>query len=155
VVRHALVNAFNAGVVSRLVPEEEIKPVTGLAGRGQPRFDYDFQALLRELQEPGPAIPIPPWVFEIREPREQAIWRTFDARWIYYGVPSTRPDQLRYIRSFCAVTKAPCVRPDERLIRELERPTHWRNAGHLNRNGAKIYSRWLAEELARLGVLAK
>ena len=47
--------------------------------------------------------------------------------------------------------------PDETaaLIKELGPATNWRNAGHLNRNGATIYSRWLAREIARLGVLAK
>lgn len=155
VARHTLVNAFNAGIVSRVVPEAEVKPVTGLASKGFKRFDYDFETLLKEAQNPGPPIPIPPWMFEIREPRERAIWGSFGANFVYYGVPSTRPEQLRYIRSFCAATKEPCLRPDEALIKELEAATNWRNAGHLNRNGATIYSRWLAREVVRLGVLAK
>jgi hypothetical protein len=155
VARHAMVNAFNAGVISRMVPEEELEPVTGLASKGRKRFKYDFKALLREARKPGPPIPVPPWVFEIREPRERAIWDTFGIEWVYFGVPSTRPEQLRYIRNFCGVAKAPCLHPDEGLIRELEASTNWRNAGHLNRNGAIIYSRWLAGEIARLGVLAK
>ena len=94
-------------------------------------------------------------MFDIREPRERKLWGSFGADWIYFGVPSTRPDQLRYIRSFCASTRAPCVVPDETLIRELESPRHWRNAGHMNRRGAGVYSRWFAREVARLGVLAK
>lgn len=155
VARHAMVNAFNAGVLTRVVEEEDIEPVTGLASKGAKRFKYDSDALLKEAQNPGPAIPIPPWMFEIREPRERAIWGPFGANFVYYGVPSTRPEQLRYIRSFCAATKEPCLRPDEALIKELEAATNWRNAGHLNRNGATIYSRWLAREVVRLGVLAK
>jgi hypothetical protein len=156
IARHAMVNAFNAGVLSRVVPEEEIEPVTGLASKGAKRFKYDFEALLKEAREPSPPVPIPTWMFTIREPRERALWvDRFRADWVYFGVPSTRPEQLRYIRSFCAATKAPCIKPDEDLIRELEAPTNWRNAGHMNRNGALIYSRWLAREVARLGVLKK
>ena len=155
IARHSLVNAFNAGVVSRLVPEEEIEPVTGLASKGAPRFKFNFKELMKEAKNPGPPIPIPPWLLELREPRERELWGRFDPKWVYFGVPSTRPEQLRYIRSFCAIVKEPCVAPNEGLIESLEAPTNWRNAGHMNRNGAMIYTRWLAGEIARLGVLAK
>jgi hypothetical protein len=153
--RHALIQSFNVGLDERLMPKEEIVPGSR-AGRRERKgpFRFNPKPLLREAREPGPPVPVPSWLFEVKEPREKALWSRYEAGWVYFGVPSTSPKQLRYIRSFCAATREICIAPDLGLLEELKAPS-WMDAGHMTLQGAKRYSAWLARELDRAGVLQK
>ncbi len=154
--RHSLVNAFNAGVSARVVPWQRIKAHSGFVkGQSMARFK-GIKSVLQEARTPREAIAVPPWMFEIRERRERAVFAPYLADWVYFGVPSMVPVQLRYIRSFCAATKEKCIVPaDQSLLESLNEPALWYNQGHLSTRGAAIYSRWLAAELDRRGVLRK
>lgn len=155
VLRHALVNTFNAGLAARLVPEGKIRAANGrVHGSGKARYPYDAAKLLAEARSPHPTGPVPDWLFDIREPRVRALLGQ-NVGWVYFGVPGTRVGQLRYIRSLCARTAAPCIAPDPALIGALGSATHWRNAGHLSAKGARVYTAWLAHELDRLGLLQR
>jgi len=158
VFRHSLVNTFNVGVSSWLVPDSRIKSQSGFV-RGTRDGKYRYRGLdgvLAEATNPGPPLPVPDWLFEIREARLRALWAERVTRWIYYGVPSTNPNGLRYVRTFCSVTKEKCISPDDlKLLTKLDSAPLWYNAGHLSTKGAPIYSRWLAQRLAELGVLQR
>lgn len=154
-VRHALIQTFNVGLDARLMPQEEIAPGSRRARRDRKRrFRFNPKPLLREARKPQPPVPVPSWLFEIREPREKALWSRYDASLVYFGVPSTSPKQLRYVRSFCQATRETCIAPDLPLLEGL-RASSWKDAGHMTPKGAKRYSAWLARELDRAGVLWK
>ncbi|MET0411563.1 MAG: hypothetical protein ABW217_09710, partial [Polyangiaceae bacterium] len=155
VFRHALVNTFNAGLAARLVPESKIRASNGrVHGNRKARFAYDTAKLLEEAKTPRPPTRVPDWIFEVREARVRALLGD-QVGWAYFGVPGTRPGQLRYIRNVCARASAPCISPDPTLIAALGSATHWRNAGHLSQKGAFVYTAWLARELDRLGLLQR
>jgi hypothetical protein len=156
VARHALVNTFNAGLAERLVPDEQIRAADGrVRGNKRERFAFDAARLLNEAKNPSPAGTVPAWIFAMREPRARALWSRFGVDWVYFGVPGTRVGQLRYIRTLCGETAAPCISPDPALIEALGAPEYWRNAGHLSQKGARVYTAWFARELHRLGLLAR
>jgi hypothetical protein len=154
--RHALVNAFNVGLAQRLVPESQVRAADGrVRGSRKARFAFDAQRLLDEAKNPSAPGAVAPWIFALREARARALWDRFGAQWVYFGVPGTRVGQLRYIRTLCAATSAPCISPDPALIEALGTAAHWRNAGHLSQKGAIVYTVWLARELDRLGLLQR
>lgn len=156
--RHTMVNAFNAGALNRLVPDSDIEPVDGRSIDKHPpmrRFPGLGQ-VLRELKRPVRAITPLPWLTEIRELRLVRLWQPGLSELVYFGLPSTTADQLAYVRAFCATTKHACISPaDQQLISDLSEKQHWRNKGHMRASGAEIYSRWLARQLHAQGLLRK
>ncbi|HEX2730978.1 MAG TPA: hypothetical protein VHM70_05210 [Polyangiaceae bacterium] len=157
ILRHAAINAFNVGLSSMLCRASKVKPDDGHvaygAKRGRPFSGLG--PLLKELDLKD-HVKIPPWVFDIREREEDRLWGPFMDRWIYFGVPSTHPGQLRYIRNFCEHTKRLCIQPaNRRMLSELNSKEYWLNPGHLSTAGARIYTLWLAERLIHTGVLRR
>lgn len=154
--RHALVQMFNVGLDARFVPDQGVMVGRRNARRSRRKrpFQFDAKPLLKEARKPQPSVPVPGWLFDVREPREKELWSRYDAHWVYFGVPSTSPEQLRYIRSFCDATREVCISPDLALLKRLRAPS-WSDAGHMTASGAKRYSAWLARELDRAGVLQK
>lgn len=156
--RHTLTNSFSAGVAARLTPEDEIELAGGNVNGHRPkRFRFPgLSPLLAASKEPrGAGIPYP-WVADIRERRLRQLWRPYLDDFAYFGLPSTNLEQLEYVRDFCGGTKVRCIAPtDEGLLTALDNKKKWRDRGHLSLQGAKIYSRWLAREVAGLGLLKK
>lgn len=154
--RHTLVNSFNAGVAMRLVPEDELAFSGGnVSSRRRWRFRFrGLGPLTAALESPTGQAPQYSWVTKIREPRLRHLWQRYLSDFAYFGVPTTGLDQLEYVRDFCKATKRKCIAPtDATLLEALDDPKQWVNATHLSLKGAKIYSRWLARELARTGLL--
>jgi hypothetical protein len=154
--RHALINFFNVGVASRLVGGDDIGDWDGELSGGKIRFRFKgLDEVMAEVQHPRPDVPVPPWLFDIREQRLKSLWRGEISSWVYFGVPSTRADQQRYLRSSCKVTETPCIAPDAALVEALDKRAAWMNAGHVTKQGASIYTQWLAQRLVDLNVLRK
>jgi hypothetical protein len=154
--RHMLISFFNVGMASRLVGSEDIDDWDGELSGGKITFRFrGLDAVMAEVEHPRPDVPVPPWLFDIREARLKSLWGREVSSWVYFGVPSTRAEQQRYLRSFCHATKAPCIAPDPELISALDRRAYWMNAGHVTRQGAAVYTRWLTKRLVELNVLGK
>ncbi len=156
--RHTLVNSFNAGLAMRLVPEDELDLSGGdVSPRRRQRFRFRGLDRLIAAQE-SPTTPAPQysWTTKIREPRLRHLWQSYLSDFAYFGVPTTGREQLEYVRDFCKATKVKCIAPtDVTLLRALNNRNHWANATHLSLKGARIYSRWLARELAQNGLLTQ
>ena len=156
--RHALINSFSAGALVPLTPEGEIESAGGNVNpRRASRFRFPgLSPLIATPKQPHRG-PVPyPWIREIREPRLRHLWRHYVDTFAYFGLPSTTADQLEYVRDFCGAIKTPCIAPtDDQLLEALDARDKWRDSGHLSLKGAKIYSPWLAHEVARLGLLEK
>jgi hypothetical protein len=154
--RHTLINGFNAGALRRLVPEDTIDLSTGRVTNRLKSRRFKFQGMKRVLKaKPAPAGAIPDWLFAVREPRAHELWRGYMDELVYFGVPSTTPEQMSHIRGFCRLTKAKCIEPDAELLEALDDKGLWRNAGHVSFKGAKVYSLWLARALAKSGALER
>ncbi len=156
VFRHTLINSFNAGVATRLAPEDELDLSGGnVSARRSARFRFGGMGPVIAAQESPPVLtPQYSWMTEIREPRLRHLWRSYLNDFAYFGLPTTQLEQFEYVRDFCKATKRKCIAPtDVSLLQALDSPKQWVNASHLSLKGAKIYSRWLARELARTGLL--
>jgi hypothetical protein len=155
--RHVLINSFNVGVGTRLVSPSSIVASKG-TNSGLARYSRRFAGLdaqLEEMDEPPELKGWPIWLDTIREPRARAVWQPFADEWIYFGLPSTRRTQLRHVRAFCGAGRHRCIAPNEKLLDALDDPTLWFDRGHLNPRGSEVYSRWLARQLHKQGLLKR
>jgi hypothetical protein len=157
--RHALVNASSAGALQRLVPEETIGFHTGVVSDPPRRARFKFRGMskvLKAARQKRPRAVVPSWLAKVREPRSLRLWRPRLDELVYFGIPTTEPEQLEYVRAFCRSTRRRCLAPtDKALLEALDKRSAWRNATHLSRAGATVYTRWLAAGLAETGVLQK
>jgi hypothetical protein len=154
--RHMLINFFNVGLANRVASAEDIEDWDGELSGGKIRFRFKgIKPVISEAKRPGPDVPVPPWLFDIREARLKSLWGGEISKWVYFGVPSTRAEQQRYLHSFCKVAKQPCIEPDQELLKAMDKWPYWRNAGHVTRQGAGVYTEWLARQLVQLNVLSK
>lgn len=153
--RHAAVNAFNAGALSRLVPEAGLESGGGRVN-DRTRANFRFRGLAEEIAVTHKRVrgEILPWLSRIREPRSKQLWQDYASELVYFGVPSTSVDHLTYARSFCRASKQPCIAPDDPvLLAALDGARFWRDQSHMTRKGAAIYSHWLAQQLLKRGIV--
>lgn len=155
--RHTLINAFSVGATSRYAPEDSVE--LGGGDVTEMRLNrLHFGGLKDQIKLARKAEREPdmlPWLKDIRERRLRNLWRGYLTHYVYFGLPTTKIAQLRHVRSFCAATTYPCIAPDAELLGDLDDRKYWRDVGHMRKPGAKIYSRWLAQQLASSGVLQK
>lgn len=157
VARHGLINGFNVGMVDRLISLEELRPETGAIRNQRPRrFEFEGTRNLRKaLRSPPPEEEVPAWLKQ-RDRRLRRLMRDRVDQWVYFGLPSTDLAQLQYLRTFCGKQKDICLEPgDSELLKDLDKKRLWLDAGHLNRQGSRVYTRWLAQRLADSGALVK
>jgi hypothetical protein len=158
VLRHVLINAFNVGLVERLTKLDDILPKPPKMSRER-RRRFDFAGMSSLVAEAGRA-PQPgslaPWLMPIRDRRLRAAWKPYIDEWVYFALPSTALAQLDHARAFCLQTNDPCIAPDDAaLLGSLDDAQLWFDAGHLSTPGSHVYTRWLAEQIAKRGVLDK
>jgi len=155
--RHTLINAFSVGATSRYTAEASIElaggDVTEMRQKSSAFHDLDAQVRLARRTDAEPRML--PWLHEVRETRSRRLWRRYLTDFVYFGLPTTSGVQLEHIRGFCAATKLPCISPDANVLSDLNDRKYWRDHSHMRKPGAKIYSRWLAQQLASTGVLRK
>jgi len=157
--RHTLINASSAGALQRLVPEDAVGFHTGLVSDPPRRAKFKFRGMSKvqkaARQKRAKAV-VPKWLAKVREPRSLRLWRPRLDELVYFGIPTTEPEQLSYIRAFCKSTRQKCLAPtDKALLEALDEQRAWRNSTHLSRAGATVYTRWLAAALAETGALQK
>jgi len=157
--RHTLINAFSAGALKRYVPEAELEIGGGTVSPRRPSGRFHFKGLgaqLKALRKPPVDPSVLPWLRDIRERRSTRLWQPYQAKLVYFGLPSTTVDQLQYVRGFCQAIGSTCISPaDQALLSQLDDAKLWRDASHLTKAGADIYSRWLAHQLVALGLLRR
>lgn len=158
--RQTLLNAFSAGALERYVPEADVELSSGVVSP-RPPSKFRFRGLRSLLRATAAAsdpasVTVLPWLRDIRDRRSKRLWQPFGTELIYFGVPSTSVDQLEYVRGFCQAIGSKCISPaDQALLSQLDDARLWRDPSHMTTPGAEIYSRWLARQLAALGVLRK
>lgn len=144
---HMLVNAFNVGIVSRLIPPSKIEGRSGSDSRPK-KLKSKFSGMGRAIYWARARAKVPGWLFNVRERRELSIWDGYVDKLVYYGLPSSLPTQVPHITAFCRKTRRPCIAPlDYQLLGQLNKAQYWQNFSHLSEAGAEIYTRWLAKKL--------
>lgn len=154
--RQVAINAFNVGEANRLVPFDEVKADRGAVpgSRERLRRNVDIEPILSEIRRPTPDPAPPRWLKRIRERRLSQLWGDRLDEVVYFGTPSTRVDQLKHVRGVCGKTKRKCIPPtDPEQYRRLESRGYWIDEAHLNRKGAREYTKWLAQRLVEANVL--
>lgn len=62
--------------------------------------------------------------------------------------PPDQGDGSTYARNVCTlVAHTPCISPTDELLLALNKPKLWHDSAHLNVNGVRIYTKWVAEQL--------
>jgi len=156
--RQVSINAFNVGVTDRLEPLEHVRAESGGVpnSRDRLRERFDVGKLLEELRHLTPDPEPPKWLRRIRERRLLDVWGPRLDDIVYFGTPSTRVEQLKHVRGVCRSTTRKCIPPtDKKLYKKLDSNSLWLDEAHLNREGARIYTAWLAARLVKEGVLGR
>jgi hypothetical protein len=156
--RHTLINTFNVGALQRLTPKDAIEPgaTRDTSRTRKSRFKFrGMERVRKAAKKPVPTAAIPSWLFDVREPRSRRLWHDYLDEFVYFGVPSTVPEQMQFISGFCQATPVKCIVPDAELLDALDDETCWSNPGHVSGIGATTYSPWLARALAASGALKK
>jgi hypothetical protein len=159
--RHVLVNVFNVGVSSRVLPLKRVPEMSGYR-KGGIEKGYRYKgmdatlAVARAPLDSFAKYPVPRWLFDIREARLKELWGDRYDRWMYFSVPSTRRQHAEWTRTFCRVASKPCIAvDDEALIRQLDKRAYWRDTGHVTVPGSQVYTRWFAQRLHQEQVLVR
>ncbi len=155
--RHALVNTFSVGALSRYAPEAEIPMGGGRVSHHRPRKMRfpGTERQIRSLARPVPGLMLP-WLRDVRDKRTHELWRGYIDDFAYFGLPSTTVEQLTYVRQLCGAAPRTCIAPsDPELLASLDEAKYWRDKGHMTAKGAAIYSRWFARQLVRTGIVAR
>jgi hypothetical protein len=147
--RHVLYTGLNVGTVSRLVPYAELKPKSGFSPKRRAAKKFRFKGVKRQLGwlKESPAPSEVKWLQTVREPRLREAYRGLVDNWSYHTLPRLRKTPLQYNRATCSHKEEPCLEVDRALLKRLNHQSMWHDRGHLARAGAKIYSKWLADQL--------
>lgn len=154
VVRHALVRTFNVGAVDRLTRLERVKARDGFVPFRAAPFKFKGVGAARAATTgPLPEFEYP-WLWEIREPGIEWAFDGHLDQWVYFAVPPTNARYVKHSRVFCQKTDKHCVPLDDpELYDGLKGRKFWHDGGHLSKAGARVFTRWLADELAQSGAL--
>jgi hypothetical protein len=158
VLRHALINGFNVGLLERLTTLDAVAPARPKISkeRGR-RFAFDgTSTLVAEAGQAARPRDMPPWLLPVRDRHLREVWGPYIDEWLYFALPSTALSQLEHARGFCLQARSPCIAPDDAaLLQRLNDKQLWFDAGHLSERGSRVYTHWLAQQLAKQGVLEK
>jgi hypothetical protein len=76
------------------------------------------------------------------------VLEPLSAKLVYFHVPTLRPSDAKFALRFCRESGEICLHGQERdLLRALDEPDLWVDAGHLLPSGARVYTDWLANKL--------
>lgn len=150
-----MIHSFNVGALLRTNDEKDVVTGGGVVSRRADSRDKKFRGLDDQIELlSSPSEPnVLPWLGTIREPRLQRVGRSYLDELVYFGLPNTAPEQLSYVRSFCAGIKRTCIAPDATLLNGLNDSKLWRDKSHMSKKGATVYTRWLARQLVERGVV--
>lgn len=153
---HSAINAFNIGAALRAVPVGRVVPSRGFVPMtaSAPGFRFrGMKAALQAFEEKTGRVRggLPERNIAARRERIAALLGSDSPRFIYYSVASVRPQDLIYGHAFCRkFQQFTCIdHAQSGLLKRLNAKRFWYDNGHMQKQGAKIYTRWLARRLAQ------
>ncbi|MCI4646089.1 MAG: hypothetical protein MRY64_15010 [Hyphomonadaceae bacterium] len=154
---HFGLNALNIGLVARGARPEEAGELSAYDPQFMPREPMEVDDRLGGLRA-GPNYsprPGPLWIASMRRQLDARLAERGVRETGYYFPPVIDAHERAYMDGLCLgeLSHAPCLAPtDPALLAALEGDV-WFDDSHLLAHGAEIYTRWLGEELAGLGLL--
>ena len=156
---HAAMNISNIGLLSTGEAASHIPAKASFDPQDMPRptFKMNLDEIEGHLKADGAIMPSdgPSWAKHFREAQRDRLLIQGVRRIAYYYPPVLPEADRRYVASLCAgeLSDFPCIAPvDKRLLSELEKQV-WFDEKHLLREGADVYTDWLAGQIDRWGAL--
>lgn len=156
---HAFMNWTNLGLLATGTPLKEIAPSPAFDPQDKPResFSLGTQEIASALSAPAEIEPEagPSWARLFRMDQRRRLEMAGVRRVAYYYPPVLSGESRQYVARLCAgeLSDYPCIAPvDQRLLQQLAGDV-WLDERHLLRDGAEVYTDWLAVQIERWGAL--
>lgn len=156
---HAMMNWTNLGLLATGTPLEDIAPAPAFDPQDKPRdsFTLETDEITLALREPVSVQPQtgPTWARLFRLDQRRRLEMAGVRRVAYYYPPVLSRESRQYVAQLCAgeLSDFPCIAPiDQRLLLGLAGNV-WLDERHLLRDGAEVYTDWLAYQIDRWGAL--
>ncbi|MAK60065.1 MAG: hypothetical protein CMK09_03710 [Ponticaulis sp.] len=156
---HALMNWSNLGLFATGKARKDISPVPAFDPQDHPRetFRLNDSEIQKNLSRPTDIAPYmgPAWARLFRIDQRRKLEAAGVRRVAYYYPPVIPAEDRQYVARLCAgeLSDFPCIAPvDQKLLQALEGQV-WLDEKHLLRNGADVYTAWLADQIERWGAL--
>ncbi|MFC6198604.1 hypothetical protein [Ponticaulis profundi] len=156
---HAVMNWSNIGLLATGESIPDIEAVPAFDPQDTPRdtFTLSVDEIRAALEVPAEVTPSngPSWARLFRMDQRDRLMQAGVRRVAYYYPPVISPDEREYVADLCAgeLSAFPCIAPvDRTLLAQLERPV-WFDDKHLLRDGADVYTDWLAGQIDQWGAL--
>ena len=156
---HAIMNWSNLGLLATGKGRDDIRPVPAFDPQDKPRdsFQLDAHPIQRSLSKPTDIAPGvgPAWARLFRLDQRRKLEQAGVRRVAYYYPPVIPVGEREYVARLCAgeLSDYPCIAPvDRKLLQALEGQV-WLDEKHLLRDGAEVYTAWLADQIDRWGAL--
>ena len=156
---HAFMNWTNLGMLATGQTSQDIAPNASFDPQDIPRtsFTLDNEAIRLDLGPSGEIVPEngPSWARLFRINQRARLQAAGVRRIAYYYPPVLRGADRQYVADLCAGELAdyPCIAPtDQALLSNLNGQV-WFDDQHLLRDGAVVYTGWLAGQIENWGAL--
>jgi len=156
---HALMNWTNLGLLATGQTLENISPMPAFDPKDDPRetFVLDDTEIDRSLRSVPQIVPEtgPSWARLFRIDQRERLLAAGVRRVAYYYPPVIPPDARQYVARLCAgeLSEFPCIAPIDRQLLASLSGAVWYDDRHLLRDGAEVYTSWLAGQIESGGAL--
>ncbi|MAP96458.1 MAG: hypothetical protein CMK07_16045 [Ponticaulis sp.] len=156
---HALMNWTNLGLLSTGRSAEDIEAVPAFDPKDEPRDNFLLEdaEIADALNTPAEIIPDigPSWARLFRMDQRRRLEEIGVRRIAYYYPPVIPPEERQYVARLCAgeLAEYPCIAPVDQQLLDLLQGQVWYDDRHLLRDGAEVYTDWLAGQIETWGAL--
>lgn len=150
---HAALNLFNVGLIGRGERPEDADAITSYDPQYEPRLESTPSSVMEIL--PVSEQPVPTWVSTYRTRMREQLLSEGVQTVGYYQPPVQPADQRMYVTALCENELADhiCIAANNPALLAPLNADIWFDRDHLLDDGAAIYTKWLANELIKSGVL--
>ncbi len=156
---HAAMNLSNIGLLSTGEAVSDIKALSSFDPQDTPRktFTLELPEIEAHLIKQTGITPSdgPAWARLFRKNQRDRLLSQGVRRVAYYYPPVLPEGDREYVAGLCAgeLSDFPCIAPvDTKLLAQLNGQV-WFDEKHLLRDGAEVYTDWLADQIDRWGAL--
>lgn len=156
---HAAMNWSNLGILAtgRSAPDIESHASFDPQDTARSSFTLDVDQIRADLSASGEIVPEkgPSWARLFRLSQRERLQTAGVRRIAYYYPPVLEAADRQYVADLCAgeLSDFPCIAPiDRALLSELGGQV-WLDDKHLLREGAEVYTSWLAGQIDSWGAL--
>lgn len=151
VLTHGLARGFHLGILHALQSRQSGKVRAGFlpeeSGVDAPNIDVVHKGLYQPVAPP----PADDYRAEFRKTQEKRLLRSGIRKVVFWQPPSVSPEQRIRTGSLCKALRSRCLEFDAPALLD---GAFWTDSGHLNAEGARRLTDWLANRLEQREELA-